>query len=236
MTPILLVLLLALRAPAQAAGPVAGSVVSSKEWKVRRGAEKEEEFIGDVRYRSGRTIFTSDWALFKHATQAWQAKGKVRVESLLEDGDSMAAQGDQAVFSQQTEKGGLTGKDGVEFTRTPRDEEPDHGRSARLEWEGKNRVAAVDGVRLWGPRLEAWADRADYDRFSGDLKLSGHRPVLLKLPGFDESSSDWVGALQGDSVNAYQNPRRLTADGKARGWLDFTEKRAHPKPVEEPER
>jgi hypothetical protein len=207
--------------PARAATPVAGSVVSSKEWRVRRGAQTEEEFIGDVRYRSGPTIFKADWALFKHVDQSWQAKGHVRVDDIMEDGDTITVLGDQAAFSQRSEKGQLTAKDGVSFTRAPRAGEPDHGHSDRMEWEGRNRAAAVGQIHLWGPRLEAWADRADYDRLKGELKFTGGRPVLLKLEGFDAESSDWVGALQGDTVTAFQSPRRLSADGKARGWLEF---------------
>jgi lipopolysaccharide export system protein LptA len=227
MTSTLLFLIgFALPIPVQAASPVAGSVVSSDEWKVRRGADKEEEFIGDVRYRTGRTFLKSDWALFKHATQGWQAKGRVRVDRLLDDGATLTAEGDEAVFDQRKQAGALTGRDGVSFLRAPTDAEPDHGRADRSEWKGPNRAAAVGAVRIWGPRMEVQADRADYDLVPGELTLTGGRPVLLKLEGFDPSSSDWVGALQGDIVRSYENPRRLTADGKARGWIDFTQTKA----------
>src|SRR6266705_1018048 len=97
-------ILCALSLPAGAASPVAGSVVSSNEWKVRRGAEKEEEFIGDVRYRTGRTLLTADWALFRHATQDWRARGRVRVERMLDDGSALTADGDEAVFDQRAQK------------------------------------------------------------------------------------------------------------------------------------
>ena len=39
-------------APAFAAtAPVAGSLVRSKQWVIRRGDNREEEFIGEVRYQ-----------------------------------------------------------------------------------------------------------------------------------------------------------------------------------------
>lgn len=227
-------LLHAALAQVQAAGPVAGGVVSSKEWTIRRStAGKEEEFTGDVRYHSGPTTFTADWALLKHATMLWRARGRVRVAHNLEGGDVLEGHGDEAVFRQQTGEGRLTAKQGVRFTRAPAGAEPDQGRADRLEWQGKDKVAAVGAVHIWGPRLEDWADRADYDNAAGRLTLTGGRPVLLKLPGFDEANSDWTAAMQGDVVTASRFPRRLTADGNSRGWLDFTQRRRPKEPREE---
>ncbi len=225
MTALFFALSLFSAVPARAASAVAGSVVSSKEWKVRRGEQKEEEFIGDVRYRSGATIFNADWALFKHASQSWRAKGRVKVEHLLESGDDLVAHGDEAVYDQVSQKGTMTAKKDVTFDRTPRDEETDHGRADRVEWSGKDQIAAIGSVRLWGTRMLTWSDRADFANDERTLKLTGNRPVLVKLAGFDPTSSDWVGALQGDTITSYETPRRLTADGRARGWLDFTKKK-----------
>jgi len=51
-----LILLFSVSAQAQAPAPKAvGSVVRSKEWIVRRGAKREEEFIGNVRYELSKT-------------------------------------------------------------------------------------------------------------------------------------------------------------------------------------
>ena len=227
-------LLQAALAQAQSAGPVAGGVVSSKEWTIRRSTSgKEEEFTGDVRYRSGPTLFTADWALLKHATMLWRARGRVHVVHALEGGDTIDGQGDEATLRQQTGEGRLTGKQGVRFLRTPAGGEPDQSRADRLEWYGKSKVSAVGAVHTWGPRLEDWADRADYDNAAGKLTLTGGRPVVLKLPGFDEANSDWIAAMQGDVVTASRHPRRLTADGKSRGWLEFTERRRPKEPREE---
>lgn len=221
---LLAVLIFVTRSYAQEAGPVAGGVVSSKEWTVHRTAQdKTEEFTGDVRYRTGATVLNADWALYTHSVQQWQAKGRVLVDHKLDSGDLLEAQGDHAEFNQQSENGDLSGRQGVSFTRSPPEGEQDYGSSTTLEWAGKDRAAAVGAVHLWGPRLEAWADRSDFEHTIDHLKLTGGRPVVLKLPGFDESNSDWIGAVQADEITVTKNPRTLVAEGKARGWLDFTD-------------
>jgi hypothetical protein len=228
------ILLSASPSHAQEAGPVAGGVVSSKEWTVHRSStDKTEEFSGDVRYRTGATVLNADWALYTHSTQYWDVKGDVRVNHKLEAGDVLEAQGDRARFNQQDQKGDLTGREGVRFTRTPAEGDWDYGSSKRLEWEGRDRAAAAGAVHLWGPRLESWSDRTDYYHGMDDLKMTGGRPVVLKLAAFDDSNSDWLGAVQGDEITITKEPRTLTAEGKARGWLDFTDsaaKQARPTP------
>lgn len=190
------------------------AVVRSKEWKVVRSPHKEEEFIGDVRYKAGPTTMTADWALFRHETQTWQAKGHVRLDQRLRSGDLVQASGQRADYDQKTQKGSLTnGTELLHFTRTPLSGEPDHGEGRRLDWQGREQVSLVGDVHLWGPRLEAWAQRAV--RQGPLLTLSGDRPVLHLLQG------DWTGAVKADTITAVERPDTLSADGKARGWLQF---------------
>lgn len=211
--------LIALLLPALAlgqAGPVAGSVVRSKEWKIKRAPQREEEFIGEVRYQSGPTRFSADWALFQHEAKLWQARGRVAVTRTSESGEVLDARGERAQHDQTTEKGWLRAKEGglLVFTRTPAGEAPDHGETQRLAWQGKNDLLAFGQVHLWGPRLEAWADEAHW---RGELlELSGSRPVLHRLQG-----DDWTGAVKADRITASRSAQTVSADGKTAGWLVF---------------
>ena len=205
----------------QGGSPVAGGVVSSKEWRVKRGAEKEEEFTGDVRYRTGPSVIRSDWALYKHEAQTWRLRGRVRVDRTMDSGDKVQAAGDDAFLRMKDRSGWLTDKDLVTFRREPADGGgADEGHGRRLEWQGRDRAALIGEARLWGPRLETWSDRIDYDDASGEILLSGGRPVLRKYANWS-AEDDWTGALKGDRVRAWQARRALAADGGVVGWLEF---------------
>jgi hypothetical protein len=201
--------------------PVAGGVVSSKEWRVKRGAEKEEEFIGDVRYRTGATVFKSDWALYKHEAQTWDLRGRVAVDRTLESGDRVEARGDKAFARMKDKSGTMTDDNLVSFKRLPADGgEPDHAAGKKMEWAGRDKIALVGQARLWGPRLETWSDRADFADSTREVLLTGGRPVVRKFSGW-AADDDWIGALKGDEVRAWQGQKRLAADGQVVGWLEF---------------
>jgi hypothetical protein len=205
----------------QGSSPVAGGVVSSKEWRVKRGVDKEEEFIGDVRYRTGPSVIRSDWALYKHGPQTWQLRGNVRVDRTLDSGDRVESSGDHAFFEMKKKAGWVTADDLVALKRTPADgTAPDFARAQRLEWKGKERGSLIGAVHLWGPRVESWSDRADWDEATGEILMTGGRPVARKFTGWNEDD-DWAGALKGDTVRAWQSKRKLSADGKVVGWLEF---------------
>ncbi|HXT01550.1 MAG TPA: hypothetical protein VN915_12810 [Elusimicrobiota bacterium] len=220
--PLLAALALALgpSASAQGAAPVAGSVVRSKEWIVRRGKEREEEFIGDVRYDSSGVKLSSDWALFRQATREWKARGNVALRKEVENGDVITAKGETARYNEATKAGTLDPEAGkrILFTRAPADgTEPDHGEGAVLTWDG-DRWAALSGrARVWGPRLQAWADTARYEPPAKKLSLRGGRPVARKV----DEDGGWTTALKADEIDAVDSPRRLEARGKVRGWLIF---------------
>ena len=225
-------LLLWSRATAAAADPgpahretsgrsVAGAVVRSREWIIRRGPQREEEFVGDVSYRKGPSLLTSDWALFKHESQTWQARGHVRLKLTLKSGDRVDVSGETAAYDQTTARGHLLGPKGarISFERFPSEGPPDSGTARRLDWEGQQNARLTGQVHVWGPRLELWGDQADYAADHASLTLTGSRPVLHALqPG------DWTGAVQADRIVALENPDRLQADGKARGWIRFKDK------------
>ncbi len=201
-------------APAPAAAPVMGSVVTSKEWIVHRGAKMEEEFIGDVRYHSGPDAASSDWALYKHATKQWRLKGHVVVRHEDSSGDVFIARGDAARLRQDTGGGELTARDRVRFERRAAEGGVDYGEAGRASWQDQKSGQLSGGVRLWGPRVLAWSDRADYDQ--GLLTLAGGRPVVEKLAAPD---SDTVAAIKADVITATRQDRVISGDGRARGWI-----------------
>jgi len=201
--------------------PVSGSVVRSKEWVIRRGENKEEEFIGSVRYESAGTRLTSDWALFKHADRTWQARGAVFLRRESGDGAVYEARGHKGGHDEESKRGYLDPSPGerVLFTRTPPGLEPDHGESGRVTWNGESRVTLSAGAKVWGPRLELAADEAIYEKESGRLTLNGGRPVLRKMEG------EWTTALKADEIVATDAPRRIEAHGRVKGWMIFKDRK-----------
>ncbi|MBI4677913.1 MAG: hypothetical protein HY748_10055 [Elusimicrobia bacterium] len=207
-------------AQAASTAPLAASFVSSKEWKMRRSPVKEEEFTGEVRYWTYSRFVRADWALYRHDDETWEARGNIRGEHTLPRGRGVfEVFGERAVFDQKRRKGSLTGKRGyVDVVLTSADGFKDFGRAGRLAWELDRSASLLDGVRLWGERVDAWADRADYDWEKAALTLSGGRPVLHKKFG------DWTAAVKADTVTALDaaaQSRHLRAQGRVRGWIEF---------------
>jgi lipopolysaccharide export system protein LptA len=202
---------------------VVGGVVRSKEWVNRRAPHHEEEFVGDVSYTKGPSLLTSDWAIFRHEPQTWDARGHVRLKQLLGSGDRIEASGETAHYNQKTSHGWLLGPKGgrVSYSRIPLEGAPDLGSAKRLDWEGQERSRLTGQVRVWGPRLALWGDQADYEASDGKLTVTGGRPVVHVLQG--DLRGDWTGAVQGDKVAAFDKPDRMQADGKTRGWIQFKE-------------
>jgi hypothetical protein len=200
---------------------VAGGVVRSKQWVVKRGPPRVEEFSGEVSYRKGPSLLNSDWALFQHATQVWQVKGHVQVWHTLKSGDRVEFLGEQGEYNQGTKLGHLLGAaDGlVAYKRFPVEGgPPDEGTAVRLDWEGSDKAHLTGSVHVWGPRMELHSAKADYDAGPGTVTAVGNRPVLRILQG------DWTGAVQADTMTAKEKPELFWADGKTRGWLKFKDK------------
>lgn len=213
-----LLLAAALAAPACAETGAAGAVVRSKEWVIRRGEKREEEFVGDVRYEAAGNRMTADWALYKHAEKTWDARGKVSLRKVLERDGTVEARGERARFTERTGGGSLFPAPGakVRFSRTPAEGgAADLGEAGRVEWESEAKVSLLDGARVTGPRVELAADRADYERAARRMTLTGGRPVLRKMDG------EWTTAMKADTITATDSPRRIDAQGAVRGWLMF---------------
>lgn len=219
MTAALLLAAVLPAASARAASPAA--VVKSREWIVRRGEHREEEFVGAVRYDAGGTHLSSDWALFRHKTRDWTAKGGVVVVRELADGTRLEGRGEKAGHDESGRRGYLEPAPGgrVRFTREVPSEGPDRGEAGRVEWEGEERAVLTGGAKVEGPRLELSSDKAVYEKPSARLTLTGGRPVLRKVEG------EWTTALKADEVVAFNAPRRIEARGGVVGWLLFKDEK-----------
>ncbi len=204
-------------ARAQPATSVAGSVVRSKEWVVRRGKAREEEFIGDVRYDAAGTKLSSDWALYRQGPNDWQARGSIYARREFTAGDAVETRGEKAWYDENTLKGRLEPAPGalVPLLHTPPEGGPDHAEGEHLSWVGETVGVLTGRARGWGPRGEFWADSARYDRRPGDqsVTLDGSRPVLHGYQGGDDA------AVKADRIVAYDSPRRAVATGRALGWF-----------------
>ncbi len=212
----LLLLASAPRAFASAPDPVAGSVVQSREWIVHRGPHESEEFKGDVRYHAGPNVMKADWALYEHGGKLWHLKGHVQARRTLDSGDIITAEGDKAFYDGVSQKGWLTGENGVLLSRRPADgAAPDHAVAERLDWRGKEEAELSGGVHSYGPRLETWSDTARYLAAGREAIFSGGRPVVRKIFG------NWTGALKADEIKTFDSPRRMTADGAVVGWIEL---------------
>lgn len=215
MTALLLALVLS---PAADAAVTAAGVVRSREWVVRRGEKREEEFVGDVRYESAGTKLTADWALYQHATKTWKARGSIVVVRRLEDGTVLEAKGETASFAEDGRGGLLEPAPGgrVRFKRQPPDgSAPDLGEGDRLTWTDTDKAVLSGSARVSGPRADGWADTATWSRATGAITLGGNRPVLRKKEG------EWALAIKADEVRATEAPRRIESKGRVRGWLQF---------------
>src|SRR5262245_34539835 len=107
-----LAVLLLLSAPVRAEkrSPLAGSVVRSREYVVRRTPHKIEEFIGDVYYRGGDRELRSDRARFDHQSQVWHGRGHVTGILRRKNGSVIEVRGDELEHNVRTGKGWLNEK------------------------------------------------------------------------------------------------------------------------------
>jgi hypothetical protein len=208
-------------APVSSTAPAtnaAGSVVRSKEWIVRRGKSREEEFIGEVRYDAAGTKLSADWALYRQGPNDWKARGHIAVRRELSGGDVFETVGETAWYDENTLRGRLEPARGVRVPvlHTPPDgSAPDHAEGDHLSWVGETAGVLSGRVLGWGPRGEFWADAARYDRelSTRSVTLSGARPAIHNDRGGDDA------ALKADTIVLFDDPRRAVASGRVKGWI-----------------
>ena len=227
---------------------VAGAVVTSKEWQVKRGKDMIETFIGDVRYHTQKNEILAAWARFYHNSQNWILKGNIRATRQEDTGDHLKVFGDLASYNQNTQSGWIRpakhdGKRQILIIRQPVIGLPDHATADWAKWTGDSKTVLIGHVHSKGPRLESWSDKTTILENPGvktgcsvrHVVLTGSRPVAIKFP---QDKKDWQGSVKADILRT-RNPHlsnqdgvdesnpticgqdRFTALGHARGWIVF---------------
>ncbi|MBI4425213.1 MAG: hypothetical protein HY554_15890 [Elusimicrobia bacterium] len=247
-----MILLLLALASAPAAGgaepkrkPLAGLVVRSDDYELRRSPEVVEEFRGRASYAHGGRELHADWMERRHRGDRWRARGRVRGVLTRGDGTVIEARGHEAAHDGATRLGWLRPRTGGRLElerRAPcesrlsslacRDayrvaagaEAPDRASAREASWDARAERLRLEGeVHAWGPSGESWAESADYSHAGRRLDLSGRRPVMVSR------TEDWNGAVQADRIAALQGaagpgpaaPARVEAAGGVRGWVVF---------------
>lgn len=233
------------RAEEPARRKLAGLVVRSDDYAIRRGDEVVEEWTGNVVYRRQGQELSSDRAERRHARDQWRARGRVRGSWKFKDGSGLKAQGEEATHDGERNAGTLRPQPGrlLSFELQSKGQsEPDRGEAGELSWDLPADAFRLSGdVRTWGPSGRVWAERAVYDRSKSSLVLAGNRPVLVsgsaalrekttgkprprvesRKDGAAAERRDWNGAVQADRIEAVENPRRILAKGAVKGWVVF---------------
>ncbi len=223
---------------------VAGAVVTSKEWDVKRGKNTIENFSGDVHYHSGPNQIWSDWARFNHALQDWLFKGHVKAFHIEDSGTVLKAYGEKGGYNQATQKGWLkpsAKQKQVLLIRQPLNEFPGHATADKVRWVGTSKTTLDGHVHAQNLQTESWSDKSVILENPGDkpgcslrrVTLSGSRPVAVK---FRQAPKDWTGAVKADQLKMFEphlsnqegsdgsdvcGESRYVALGHARGWMVF---------------
>ncbi|MDE2291480.1 MAG: hypothetical protein KGL53_05300 [Elusimicrobia bacterium] len=225
MTLLLLAALAA--APLRAQEPsLIGSVVRSHTYTIRRGKHEVELLSGDVTYRQGGRSLRADRASYDHTTRRLQADGDIVASDALEDGRTISARGQRAAYDRRSGRGWLAGRDAADpvlfALSAPDGSAEGSGRARAMDWSlSGQEVSLRGGVWYKDPRGEAWAETARFLHGAKRLELSGRRPVLSAV------GPTWQAAVQADRIEAVAlegSRRRVTGEGRARGWLHFTER------------
>lgn len=211
--------------------PLARTAVRSKEWRMRRSPSREEEFIGGVGFSQGGTILNADWALYRHETREWRARGNVKARRRFSSGDLAEARGEEAAHDMDSQEGWLKPAPGgrVDLSYESESGDREQGSARSLAWRGKDWMLLDGAVSVRGDRLDSDSERAEIDGRSRRLALTGGRPVIrIAAPG-------WEGAIKADRVESSlagwtkkSGPSELAARGTVQGWLIFEQGKRKP--------
>ncbi len=226
------------------AGPVAGAVVTSSEWDVKRGKDTIEDFSGNVHYHSGPNQIWSDWARFDHALQNWIFKGHVKALHVEESGTVLKAYGSKGSYNEATQKGWLLPspkQKQVLLIHEPLNSFPGHATANKINWVGTAKTTLTGRVHAQEGQMESWSDKAVILESPAKqegcslrrVTLSGNRPVAVKSR---QDPKDWTGAVKADRLKTFEphpsnqessdssdvcGENRYVAMGHARGWIVF---------------
>ncbi len=226
------------------AEPVAGAVVTSSEWNVKRGKNTIEDFSGHVHYHSGANQIWSNWARFDHALQNWVFRGHVKARHIEESGTILKAYGDKGAYNQATQTGWLIPspkQKQVLLIHEPLNRFPGRATANKISWVGTSKTTLTGRVHAQEAQMESWSDKAVILENPGKITgcslrrvtLSGHRPVAVKSR---QDPKDWTGAVKADRLKTFEpylsnqessdssdicGESRYVALGHARGWIVF---------------
>lgn len=195
---------------------LAGAVIRSDRWRIRRDLG-QEEFEGNVSYRNEGQAFRADWALWDRKRRTFETRGRSYVSRQMPDGELLESWAHEGRYDFAADLGRATsGEEPVRFRRTAPGADPLNGLSRKASWDGPSKTLSLEeAVEMRGSSETARADRADYLVAERRLRLSGGRPVLE----FQGESFD--AALQADAVDLLPDSGRAQAQGRVRGWAHF---------------
>ncbi|MFH1618342.1 MAG: hypothetical protein ABIG11_00395 [bacterium] len=207
---------------------LAGGVVRSEKWIIRRD-KGEEEFEGNVSYNQGGHQFKADWALYRKNLGRWDAKKNIYGSRLWPDGSRTQCYGDSAEFFQESlpdgrQAGGRSIVYAGESLRVKLiHEEPSYGiwnsLSDKAVLEQKNSTLHLSGnVFFTREDMQSWSDTAIYDNLSSTLFLTGGPPVMTGI------RNKYDLAMQAESITLLRYPEKITGRGNVRGWVRRAQK------------
>lgn len=228
--------------------PVLGGLIASDSWVIYKD-KQQEEFKGRVSYDNGVYTFRADYALSERAQNRFTARGNVYVKQAEPGAPVYEAYADYARYNYQTQKGFLKAskknpvrliyREGKEPPVTAYAQEAgfdlDQGlfvlegdvRVERPAPEGmqtlkaqkatfkqnQNHLTLSGGAELSDSQRTLVADTIIYDGEHNYSTASGSRPLL------SGTSEQGTFAIIADKVQADNEGRQITLDGKVQGWV-----------------
>ena len=145
-------------------------------------------------------------------------RGNAYAARKLSSGELLEAWADrgQYLFESQTGHAESDGKIPVRFRRTSSSGTVLDGWSERAIWKGPEKALLLEGaVRLNGSSETARSHTALYSLPEKSLYLTGGPPVLKY------KTQDFLGSVQAEAIHLRPDEGRLTATGRAHGWVHF---------------
>ena len=228
--------------------PVLGGLIASDSWVIYKD-KQQEEFKGHVSYDNGVYTFRADYALSERAQNRFTARGNVYVKQAEPGAPVYEAYADYARYNYQTQKGFLKAskKNPVRLIYREEKEPPvtayaqeagfdlDQGlfvlegdvRVERPAPEGmqtlkaqkatfkqnQNHLTLSGGAELSDSQRTLVADTIIYDGEHNYSTASGSRPLL------SGTSEQGTFAIIADKVQADNEGRQITLNGKVQGWV-----------------
>lgn len=205
-------------------GGLAGAVIRSDQWTVRR-AKDQEEFTGNVSYRNEGKTFTSDWALWDKKRRLFFSRGHSYAQRTTPAGDTIEAWSEQARYDITEQNGSAWSEDGtgVRFKRTTADGQIMHGTAEKASYTSASQELTLENsVRLFGSSQTARSERAVYNSPAKTLLLTGGPPIV------EFADAKQTGAMQGQEIELHPDEGIAKARTHVRGWIHWASEEKSP--------